>query len=62
VDKRVVVVLLTFVVAITPSVSDAEQLRRQWASDGGEGIHPWIWIGAWYGVLLFVLLGLWERL
>ena len=62
VDKRVVVILLTFAVAITPSISDAEQLRLQWTAAGGEGIHPWVWIGAWYLALLVILLGLWERL
>ena len=61
-DKAVIVVLITFVVAITPSISDAEQLRRQWLEDGDGGLHPWVWIGIWYVVLLFILLALWDKL
>ena len=61
-DKRVLVVLLTFAVAITPSVSDAEQLRIQWEQQGDGRPHPWLWIGAWYLALLFVLIVLWKHL
>jgi hypothetical protein len=62
VDNRILLVLLTFVVAITPSLSDAEQLRHQWERDGGEGPHPWLWIGAWYLGLLLLLFALWGNL
>ena len=52
------VVALTFLVAITPSVSDAEQLRRNW---DGQGVHPWVWIGGWYLLLLLLLSSLWRE-
>lgn len=61
-DKRVIVILLAFVIAITPSISDAEQLRIQWEERGDGRIHPWVWIGAWYVALIFILTVLWEHL
>lgn len=59
-NKTTLVVLMTFLIAITPSVSDAEQLRMQWVSNGQEGMHPWKWIGTWYIALLIALCLLWR--
>ena len=60
-NKAAIVVLITFVVAITPSISDAEQLRLQFEANGRQGMHPWTWIGGWYVVLLMILAGLWGE-
>ena len=60
--KTAIVVLLAFVIAITPSLSDAEQLRHSWEEDGQQGTHPWMWIAAWYSILLIVLVTLWRHL
>jgi len=54
-DRKAVIVLLTFVVAITPSLSDMVQI-----SDIHEG--SWKWVVVWYLILLIILFGLWEYL
>ncbi len=54
-DRKAVVVLLTFVVSITPSLSDAVQINHDY-----EG--AWKWVALWYLILLVILSGLWEHL
>jgi hypothetical protein len=60
-NKTVLLVLMTFAISITPSVSDAAQLHRQYQEDGREGIHPFTWIGAWYAGLFLLLWFLWKK-
>jgi hypothetical protein len=53
-DKSLVV-LFTFLVAITPSLSDMVQVND---------VRPgaWVWVVIWYVLLLFFISGLWEKI
>ncbi len=49
------VVLLTFLVAITPSLSDMVQVN-----DVRPGAYLWVLV--WYIILLFFISGLWKNI
>ncbi len=54
-SKAAIVVLLTFAVAITPSLSDMVQVN-----DMRPG--AWRWVVIWYAILLAVLVLLWKHI
>lgn len=54
-DHKTTIVLLTFLVAITPSLSDMVQINAY-----QEG--SWKWVLLWYFILIILLTGLWEHL
>jgi hypothetical protein len=55
VNRQATIVLLIFLVAVTPSLSDAVQINDQRPG-------AWVWVAVWYAVLLCFLAREWRSL